>query len=245
MAELMLDEKRNKALMEYVAAMKGLYGDELVSLCLFGEGAGEPVGRGVSHLKLLMVLRQVGVSQLSRYASAHAKWHRIGLAAPLTLTEDMLHTSTDVFPIEFLEMKEAYVLLHGRDVLGGLSVGLDNLRLQCEEQVKGKLIHLRQSYMEAGGDPHALRGLVASSIAPFTEAMRNVLRLMGKGAPVDKETAIRQFAAESGLEATPFLDALHVRRAGYFPDKDDLTGLFGRYLAEVEKMAEFIDKFKI
>src|SRR5512135_68291 len=245
MAELMLDEKRKKSLLEFVEAVKGLYGDELVSLCLFGEGAGEPVGHGVSHLKLLLILKEVGMSQLSRYAAVHEKWNRIGLAAPLMLTEEMLDSSTDVFPMEFLEMKEAHVLLSGRDVLGGLSIGLDKLRLQCEEQVKGKLIHLRQSYMEAGGDRKALGGLVASSIAPFTDAMRNVLRLMGKGAPVDKESAIRQFCREASLEETPFLDALHVRRAGYFPDKDELEGVFGRYLAEVEKMAEFIDKLEI
>src|SRR5512143_672896 len=245
MAELMLDEKRKKALTEYVDAIKGIYGDELVSLCLFGEGAGEPVGRGVSHLKLLLVLGEVGMPQLSSYTAGPSKRHRIGLAAPLMLTEEMLATSTDVFPMEFLEMKEAYVLLHGKDVLAGLEIGLDKLRLQCEEQVKGKLIHLRQSYIEAYGDNLAMAGLVSSSIAPFAGVMRNVLRLMGKGAPVDKESAIKQFCAETGLNATPFLDALHVRKAGHFHDKDELTDFFGRYLAEVEKMAEVIDKYKI
>ena len=91
----------------------------------------------------------------------------------------------------------------------------------------------------------AMAGLVSSSIAPFAGVMRNVLRLMGKGAPVDKESAIKQFCAETGLDSTPFLDALHVRRAGHFHDKDDLAEFFDRYLSEVGKMAEVIDKYRI
>ena len=237
------DDKRASVLAEYVEMMKGLYGEELVSLNLFGEGAVEPPGQGGHHIKMLAVMTAVGPAQLGRYASVSAKWQKKGIPPPLMLTAEMLETSTDVFPMEFLEMKDAYVLLYGRDVLAGLEIGLDNLRREIEEQVKGKLIHLQQAYMEAGGDKKALSGLISSSVEPFCEIMRNAIRLKEDGAPVHKEPIIKQFCKGFGLDEAPFLEALGIRRLGLMPSRDELDALYARYLGEVTRMVEKIDKF--
>ena len=140
------------------------------------------------------------------------------------------------------EMKESYKLLHGRDVLATLDISHENLRRQCEEQIKGKFIHLRQGYIEAYGDKKALTHLIAASIEPFTEVMRNILRLKGKGAPVKKDVIIKEFSKETSLDEAPFMGALAVRREGLTPSTDALDRLYAAYLAEVGRMAEFIDK---
>ena len=127
---------------------------------------------------------------------------------------------------------------------------LSNLRRQLEEQAKGKLIHLRQSYIEAAGDKKKLGHLIAVSIEPFTEVMRNALRLYGKHAPVAKEEIIGQFCAESGIDPVPFNQALELRRQAsggglmgrVKADLDGLEALFSSYLEEIVKIAEKIDK---
>jgi len=242
MAKPVTDAKKEQTVKEYSEMMKGLYGAELLSLYLFGEDAVEAVGQGVRPPKILAIMETVGPAELKKYAGVHKKWAGRGIAAPLMLTLDMLDSSTDIFPIEFLEMKESHRLLHGRDVLPGLEIGLENLRRQCEEQVKGKLIHLCQGYMEAGGDKDGLARLVALSIEPFTEAMRNVLRLMGKEPPVNKEKVISEFCRETGLAEAPFMDALRLRREGGKPSIDELDSLFARYLEQVRLLAEKVDK---
>lgn len=245
MAEVLLDPKRKKALDEFVAAMKGLYGDRLTALYLVGEGATEPGSLGTRHLKLVAVMTELGMAGLERYAGIHAVWHNRGIAAPLMLTWEMMLSSTDVFPMEFLEMKEANVLLHGKDVLAGLDVGTGNLRRECEEQVKGKLLHFQQSYMEAGGDEALVTSLIAASIEPFTDVMRNLLRLMGMPVPVDREAIIRAFCARSGIEGRPFLDALRVRRDAVRLNKAEADALYAGYLAELVKLAEKVDKMEV
>ncbi len=240
-----MDEKKEKLLAGFTEMMKGLYGDELVSLNLYGEAAaGEP---GLNHrpVKLLAVMNEVGPSQLKRYAGVNSKWSKKGIRAPLMLTQDTLESSTDVFPIEFFEMKESYQLLHGRDILAGLEISHENLRRQCEEQIKGKFIHLRQEYIEVSGDKKALTHLIAASIEPFTEVMRNILRLIGKGAPVKKDLTIKEFCRDASLDDAPFMGALAVRRAGLAPNREELDRLYAAYLVEVGRMAEYIDKMEM
>ncbi len=238
----MLDEKVEKALPAFTEEMKSLFGAELVSLNLFGEGA---VGDAKNHTKLLAVLSEVGPAQLKRYAGVHGKWLKKGIHPPLMMTEDTLETSTDVFPMEFFEMKESYRLLHGRDVLAGIDISHENLRRQCEEQVKGKFIHLRQSYIEVAADRKELAKLIAASVGPFTEVMRNVLRLQGDHIHIRKETIIKEFCEKTQLDDAPFMGALSLRRGADLPGMEQLERLYSAYLAQVGKMAEKIDKLEL
>jgi len=242
MAYAGLDEKKGKALEEFVGAMKDLYGDRLVSLYLFGEGAVATPGGAAGRIKLLAVMTQVGPEELKKYAGIYVKWHKKGVPPPLMMTEGMLNSSTDVFPMEFLEMKEANVLLHGRDVLAGLEIGLENLRRECEEQVKGKLIHLQQAYIEAAGDGKALAALLASSLEPFVEIMRNLLRIHKNVTHLDRDRIIKEACSEFGLDCSPFSETLEIRRHGKTPSKEGLEILFGRYLEQVRLLADKVDR---
>jgi hypothetical protein len=240
--------EKKKALDELATFMERAYGENLIALYEFGEGA--CVDWEGNWLKILAVLETLGARELRVISEDRRKWEKNGLPAPLMLTKDTLLNSADVFPMEFLEMKEANQFICGReDVLSSLEVPLSNLRRQLEEQAKGKLIHLRQSYIEAAGDKKKLGHLLAVSIEPFTEVMRNALRLYGKPAPVAKEEIISLFCAESGIDPVPFNQALELRRQGVGglkgPVKTDLDGLealFSSYLGEIVRMAEKIDK---
>ena len=55
---------------------------------------------------------------------------------PVFFTEDYIIRSTDVFPIEFLDMKENHVTLYGKDLFEAIAVDTKNLRFQCEQEIK-------------------------------------------------------------------------------------------------------------
>ncbi len=240
--------EKDMALDELAAFMEMKFGGNLIALYEFGESA--CVDWEGNGLKILAVLKTLGTKELRVLSEDRRRWEKNGLPAPLMLTKETLFSSTDVFPMEFLEMKEANRFIYGQeDVLSGLDVPLSNLRLQLETQATGKLIHLRQSYLDAAGDKKRLAHLIAVSIEPFTEVMRNALRLLGRPAPVDKEEIIRSFCAESGIDPVPFNQALELRRemgrssgGRASLDLDGLEELFSSYLGEIGRMAEKIDK---
>ena len=235
------EEKKARLLNDFTEMMKGLYGDKLISLNIFGEEA-HTEALTVGQTKFLAILDELGLNELKKYSSVQAKWAKKGIPAPLMLTPDDLKTSTDVFSIEFLEMKESYRLLHGKDLLAGLEIGLENLRRECEEQVKGKLLHLRQGYVGSCADKAALSMLIASSVLPFTDAMRNLLRLMGRPVPKRRHEVIAGFCSAAGLKEAPFNEALGLLKKGGRPGLDELDKLFDVYLKEVSALAEMVDK---
>ena len=54
----------------------------------------------------------------------------------------------DVFPMEFMQLKEESALIMGRNVLEGLVISRDNLRHQCEFYLRSNLLSARENYLK-------------------------------------------------------------------------------------------------
>ena len=60
----------------------------------------------------------------------------------------------DGVPRDLDQMRDFILIMEklGRDILKDLKIDLKNLRFQCEQELKGKLLNLRQAYLEAGAN---------------------------------------------------------------------------------------------
>ena len=164
------------------------------------------------------------------------------ITAPLFLTRKHIATSTDVFPIEFLEMKENHLLLYGEDLLTPLEINPANIRLFCEEQIKGKLIRIRQAYLEIGLKRKGIEALLKESLASLTPVFRNLIRLKDKIPPVKKEQIYSQLSAEFGLDRNVFLAILRDTKNDEKIDAQDVEVFFARYTAQIQKLAIAVDQ---
>ena len=54
----------------------------------------------------------------------------------------------DVFPLEFMHLKEDSGLIMGRDVLEGIVISKDNLRHECEFYLRSNLLSAREHYLK-------------------------------------------------------------------------------------------------
>ena len=93
----------------FVLDCRTLFGDDLLSVFLYGSAAGEEFIPGVSDYNLGVVLRALHPDHLRRAAAKVARWRRRRISPPLFLDPAFIRQSLDVFPIEFLEMKEAVI----------------------------------------------------------------------------------------------------------------------------------------
>ena len=84
---------------------------------------------------------------------------------PLVLTPAYIRSSVDVFPIEFLDIKENSILLTGVDLLKEIAIDLSRLREQCEREIKGQLVRFRGSFLEVEGDRKGMEQLVIKAIS--------------------------------------------------------------------------------
>ena len=145
---------------------------------IFAERLTMVAGFGTDSQSCALV-QSLTLPDLERCAALDAKWKKLGLDVPLFLVEPELARALDAFPLEFSEIISTRRVVMGPDVFERISVAKADLRRACEVQARGHVVHLREGYIEAGGDPKAVEALVAAAIAPFRALVTNAARLDG------------------------------------------------------------------
>ncbi len=116
------------------------------------------------------------------------------VAAPLCLSVETFMRSADTFPLEFIEIKDTHRCLYGGiDRVLDLEIPRELLRVKIEEQIKGKLIRLRQIVMEQGENPKQLIEVVMDAQRQLFPVFRNLLRFLGvESPPVGKDEVLKE-----------------------------------------------------
>jgi hypothetical protein len=240
-----LDVRDARALETLVADLRRLHGEALHGVLLVGEAAGPEYRPRVSPLSVVVMLAEIDAEALRRTRSRVAAWRRLRIPAPLLLETATIERSLDVFPLELLELRDRHHVLYGRaEALTRLEVALPNLRLELEEQLRGKLLHLMSAYLEAGESPRALRRLLLDSPPGFSVLLRGLIRLRGGETaprPADPQDLIAAVEKSLGIELPALRRLDRVRRGREALPRAQLETLFEAYLADVRRLGQWVD----
>ncbi|HRY29990.1 MAG TPA: nucleotidyltransferase domain-containing protein [Elusimicrobiota bacterium] len=221
--------------------LKNIYGDNLVSVVLFGSAAtGEHVDKK-SDYNVLVLLTRADLAALRLFAAPARRWVKDGNPLPLFFDERHLRRSLDAFPIEFADIRDGRRVLHGADVFVNIPINEELLRLELENELKGKLLQLKQRYLLVAGDAQGLKSLMTESLSTFLNLFRNALRLFEPVPPVQKMAALGALAKHLPLDAAVFKEIDDLRRKGKGTEAG-LENIFERYVTAVEAVVEAVDK---
>jgi hypothetical protein len=240
-----LDARDTRSLETLVEDLRGQHGEALRAVLLAGEAAGPEYRPGETPLAVVVVLAEIGAETLRRTRSRTAAWRRRRIPAPVLLDARSLKGSLDVFPLELLELRDRHQTLYGSaEAIEELEVALPHLRLEIEEQLRGKLLHLMTAYLEAGPSPRALRRLLLDCQPGFAMLLRGLLRLRGGESaprPADPQEVIAAVETQTGV-ALPSLRRLDRVRRGREPlPRAQLEPLFEALLTEVQRLGRLVD----
>jgi predicted nucleotidyltransferase len=227
---------------EFLEDVQRIWDGRLESVLLYGSAARDDFHPGRSDLNLLVVTDELDPEILRQVQPLTRKWRRRRIATPLFLSKGMITSSLDSYPLEFLSMAAAYRLLHGEDVLAGLTFQKEHVRLQCERELKSKLLLLRQNYIESAGSRELLHDLIFRSIPSLTAIFQGMLYLQDRPWKVWGEDLLSSCREAFGLDAELFRTLKRVRRGEIRPKKEELHGLMTRYIREVARLADWVDK---
>jgi len=220
---------------------KGLFGDDLVSIILYGSAAGRDYRPGKSDINFMIVLSEEGIERIDQAFKVVEAWQKHKVAIPLFLTELYVESSLDVFPIEYLNFQRNHALVYGKDILKDLSFDRELVRLQCEREIKGKLLLLREAFMETGGKRKALRGVIAQSIQTFIAIFDALLFFKEMEIPKDRREVVSLTCNAFHLDAGRFQKLLDLKEEKIKPDDSETRSLFQGYLKEVRKLSKIVD----
>ncbi|MBI5415444.1 MAG: nucleotidyltransferase domain-containing protein [Candidatus Omnitrophica bacterium] len=227
---------------EFVTSLRKLYSDDLACVILYGSAASGELTEAHSNINLLVVLKKTDLPSLemSRRLVNHLSSRRI---EPLFLSREYILGSSDVFPIEFLDMKDNHVCLYGPDVLDEVRIDPRNLRFQCEQELKSKLILVRQQYLRVNpNDKRALANLLFRNLTSVAHIFRNLLRLKGKTPSRMNEDVFKEIAVEFHVETAVFLKIWQAKKDPARLNARDLKALLGDFVLELDKIIKTVDR---
>ena len=236
MASATLSSTGRAALDTLAADLRQVFGNRLFSVSAYGLTADTE-----DEIRSIALVDRLSFEDLAACVPLARGWDTKGLAVPLILERDEFVRTLDVFPLEYGEIIEHHVPIYGDDPFEGLQVADADRRRACELQAKSHLIHLREGFLEARGDPRAVATLIAASAEGYRRLLINLLVL---AAPSSRHRHDLEDAAERhlGVSAALTHDVLTARTTSTIADP---TALMARYVGAVERLWEFVDAWKL
>lgn len=232
----------NRTLDQMVESLSTAMGDRLHGVVLYGSAARGDYQKATSDLNLLVILADLEPSTLAALAPAFARWARQGHPPPRIFSPALIVDAADVFPVEFLDIRQHHVLLAGSDPFESLEIRLDTLRLQCEKELREKMMRLREGYVDAHAKTRRLERLMADSYSSFAALFRGCLHLLGGAVPKHNDEVVADFCRTAGLDPAPFEQVARLREGARA--EGDPKDLFLRYYGELTKAVQRVDRFE-
>ena len=225
-------------------------GGEFLGAYLTGSVLTQGFDPALSRVNIMVVTRHLDPDILDRLAGAVPREKKRKKGAlqfePLFVSRRQIEQSLDVFPIEWLDIQERHLRLEGENVFDTLDVPRAHLRRQCEHQLRGKNIQLRQVYVTSKHDSAALEAELSGVASTFATLFRTLIRLQGETPPTNNGQVIERVADMYELDARGLLCAHLVRYSGEGAYKgEELAQMYRRFLVEVDRLVHAIDELPV
>jgi hypothetical protein len=120
-----------------------------------------------------------------------------------------------------------------------------HLRLQCEREIKGKLLLLREGFLETEGKQKRIAELIKASITAFLSIFNGLLHLKGCEIPQTRKEIMQVVAKEIPINQEIFMKCLDIKYGKIKYSTSEIKDLFTTYMIEVRKLWEFVDTMEI
>ncbi len=227
----------------YLGKLLSLHKEDITSVFVYGAAAGKDFDSRKQEITLGVVFEELGFKHLRESLHLVKEGIKRKIPAPLFLTLKHIKSSCDVFPLEFLEMQDTNLVVYGGDILSQIQIKREPLRLEVEGQIKGKLINIRQAYLEMGLKKKGIDILLKKSLNSLIPVFRGILKVseFDKTPPKDRNNIVMNLGEKFNLDKKVFVSILR-------DEKDDNTILgkdaldyLARYIEEIKKLAVIVD----
>jgi hypothetical protein len=231
-----LSAAERTALASLSADLGRVFGPRLHTVAAYGLHAPSASPRLVHTIALV---EHLTFADLTQCAPLVPTWRRGSLAVPLILEREEFLRTLDVFPLEYGDIIAHHEIVAGSNLFAGVRVAADDVRRACELAAKSHLVHLREGFLETGGNPQATGRLIAASAAPFRTLLANIARLADDHDADVAATAERQI----GIPASLVREVISTG-SGNSSSIAEPSALLARYIEAAERVWEYVDTWR-
>ena len=179
----------------FIAAAKKAFGDQLVSVVLYGSGA-EGKLRSTSDVNLILLLKAFDrnladqIREPLRLAEAAIRLR------VMFLLQDELQPASQAFAVKFADIARRRLVLYGEDPFASISVSRDDAIFRLKQTLLNLTLRLREAYVSRSLREEQLSTVIADAAGPLRSCASTLLELEGRPASSPKE-ALEQIASSS------------------------------------------------
>jgi Nucleotidyltransferase domain. len=229
----------NDIVEEFVSDYRDLFGDDLISVVMYGSAVTHEYRPGISDINTVVVLKDYSIERMQKCLQIAKKWARRKVSVPFFMTKRFILSSLDSYPVEFLDIQLNYRVLYGEDVFAQLDIKRDDLRLQCERELRGISIHLRKEFVQCCGNHRILAHLLHVSMKRLLPVFKALLKLNNKPVPKMKNDVIMAIEDLYNLGVSALSEVLQSTR--HATAKHAFELLFDRYSKTIDTLIDHID----
>ncbi|MDX2510226.1 MAG: hypothetical protein QNK28_11830 [Desulfobacterales bacterium] len=221
------------------------YKDKIHSFHITGSALTDDFNSSTSDINSIIVLNKMDLKFLEDFAPLGKKFGKKQVSSPLIMTPEYISSSLDVFPVEFLTIKLLHKTVFGKDIFNDLEINKSDLRLQCERELKVRLIGLRQGYLSSLGNRKFLADGFISSFSGYIPLFRGIILLLGTTPPMENEEVLTTLHDVSGVNTDVFKTVLKAKKDKTKLSIEILNSIFEDYYKAIEQLGNITDEIKI
>ncbi len=219
--------------------------DDIISLYIIGSAVTRDFHTVHSDINTLIVVKDVQIPFIDFLATLGKRYGKRKLRAPLIMTCNYINRSLEVFPLEFLEMKQIHQLVYGENVLKDIKIEKADVRIQCERELKGKIQHLCQGYIKSMGNRTLLTNLLINSISGYFPIYRGILFLYDQKIPRERLDVIYAMQECCHVDLNIFEKLLELRIKNVYPPRETLNEIFQDLYHVLNTITKKVDEYEI
>jgi len=205
-------------------------GDNLVSAFIHGDCLMEGFSALESPWTVSFILKSNSAQDLLPLQKLTSKAKHENIVFNHVFSRYEIKTSQDVFPLEFLHIKSKNVTLCGETPLADFYPNLAELRMECERELRGLLVHLRQFflYLKEYRNPHEIYVRSTITLLPL---LYGIYYLSTGNYPENHEQVYEMFPG--------------VRIPNMTKDNDVIVANINKYIEAVTTIVNQVDAMKV
>jgi predicted nucleotidyltransferase len=196
-----LEATLKKVREDFLPELHDIFGEAVKSVILYGSAARGSYVHGNSDVNLLIIIKESDPQKILDLGSEHARLIKKLRLSLHILSEGEFIRSADIFPMEYLDIREAGKVLYGEDISERLKLTKQNLRHQVEERLRGNINALRQALIASRGSSRLLSELLRESFGTLMAPLRGLIRL--KTAAFEEAASQNAASSASGSSDDP------------------------------------------
>ncbi len=224
---------------KFLNELKNNLSGRLCSVFAYGSKASAAI-EDCKNIDLMVVVENLSPDDLKRVSKASREWMRKN-PMPVFMDKREWFASADVYALEYSDIKEYGKILYGEDVIFPVSISRDNLRFQCEHELKNLLMRLRKNYLLNSCNDGMLKESFIPVIKTVLTLARAILRLKNYEVPSEHCELLEKLKELGIVDSSVFGKLLDYKEGSLKISKNDVLSLYPDLIVSVGELLKYVN----